>query len=176
MSSVIFIRHGESIANVDTRYYRHPDCAIVLSQKGVDQCLDLSDKIGSLMEDDWFGKYTTVIASRMLRTQLTANIVMSKSRHHFPVHVDARINETHHTALEVVTETDDHVRARVRSLVEEHHTNLILFTHGMLMRSVEPAKGHALNCEVRKYDREELLDVFLAEGPRVWTAKDVLLG
>jgi hypothetical protein len=27
----------------------------------------------------------------------------------------------------------------------------------MLMASVEPALGHAMNCEVRKYDREQLL-------------------
>lgn len=169
MSSVIFIRHGESIANIDTRYYRHPDYAIILTQKGVDQCLELSDKMHEYMEEDWFGKYTTVIASRMLRTQLTANIVMSKSRHHFPVHIDPRINETHHTALEVVTETHEHVRARVRSLVEDHHTNLILFTHGMLMCSVQESLGHAKNCEVRKYDREELLDVYLQPGQHVRT-------
>lgn len=158
MSSVIFIRHGESVANVDVRYYKHPDCVILLTQKGIDQCLDLSNRIHEYMEDDWFGKYTTVIASRMIRTQLTAQIVMSKQKHHFPIHIDPRINETHHTALEVVTETDAQVRARVRSLVENYHDNLILFTHGMLMGSVDPEKGHAKNCELRKYSREQLLD------------------
>lgn len=161
MSSVIFIRHGESLANIDPGYYAHPDCAIILTQKGVDQCIELSNQMESIMDDDWFGTYTTVVASRMLRTQLTANIVMSKVTHKFPITIDARVNETRHTAHGVTSEPNALVTARVRSLVEQNHCNLIIFTHGMLMGTVDPAKGNALNCEYRKYDREDLLTNYL---------------
>lgn len=161
MSSVIFIRHGESLANVDTGYYKHPDCAIILTQKGVDQCLELSTKMDSFIDDDRYGTYTTVIASRMLRTQLTANIVMSKAQHKLPITIDARINETRHSLDGIADESNELVIARVRSLIEQNHCNLIIFTHGMLMGTVDPEKGYAYNCELRKYDREDLLNNYL---------------
>lgn len=156
MSSVIFIRHGESLANVDSSYYQQHDSAVILTKKGVDQSLALQKEIDNIMDQDFYGLYTTVIASRFQRAKITAQIVMANHQQ-FEIHTDPRLNETYHSAHEVVAESPNQVIARVHSLVKQHHTNLILFCHGMLMGTIDPAKGNALNCEWRKYDRLKLL-------------------
>jgi broad specificity phosphatase PhoE len=116
MSSVIFIRHGESLGNVDPFYYEQHDAANILSQKGVDQCLNLQKEIGKIMDSDFYLHHTTVIASRYQRAQITAQIVMGN--HRLEIQTDPRLNEVYHTAHNVATETRDHVINRVRALVE----------------------------------------------------------
>lgn len=161
MSSVIFIRHGESLGNVNPGYYKQPDVANILSERGVQQCLDLSQSIHSYLDEDLNGLHTLAIASRYQRAQITAQIVMSRSGLISPVAIDHRINEVIHNAESLLVEDPAMVIARVRSLVESYHFNLILFTHGVLMATVDPDRGSAKNGEVRKYDRAELLDKFL---------------
>lgn len=160
-SKVIFIRHGESLGNVEPSYYLKGDEATILSRRGVDQCLELRAKMPSLMPADLFGNYTQVITSQMIRAKLTQSIVMANFQLKLPVIHDARLNETYHSDHHVHEEDDEEIKVRVRSLIEQHPFNLILFCHGMLMRSVDPAKGSVKNCEYRIYDRKELLDSYL---------------
>jgi len=156
-SSVIFIRHGESLGNVDSRYYQYSDSAVILSQKGVDQALELKRTIREHLDPDHYGIHTQVITSHMTRAKLTAEIVMAGINLKLPVLHDARLNEVYHSSHLVVNEDASEVRARVRSLIEQYPFNLVLFCHGMLMGCIDPAKGGAQNCEVRKYDRNLLL-------------------
>jgi broad specificity phosphatase PhoE len=156
-SSVIFIRHGESLGNVDPSYYQHPDAAIILSPKGVQQALALKDQIHTYMDPDHYGVHTQVITSVIQRAKITADIVMSKVNLKLPILHDARLNEVYHSAHETPEENSEEIRARVLSLVLQYPFNLILFCHGMLMRDIDPAKGGARNCEVRKYDRHDLI-------------------
>jgi len=162
-SSVIFIRHGESLGNTDPSYYKHTDAANILSPKGVNQALALSKEIKEHMCPDHFGKYTRVIASEFVRAQLTARIVMHDVNLVLPIIHDYRLNEVYHSAHETPEENPAEVRARVRSLVQDHPYNLVLFCHGMLMRDIDPVAGGAKNCELRKYDRNYLLNVLLKD-------------
>jgi phosphohistidine phosphatase SixA len=159
MSKVILIRHGESLGNTDEAYYQLPDVANILSQKGVDQCVALSQEIHTYLPNDFHGLHTTVIASRYQRAQLTAQIVMSKTSPQ--IIIDHRINEVYHCARSKPDESRESVVERVRSLVKSHHWNLVLFTHGMLMGVIDPEKGGAKNAEIRVYDRQEFLDRYL---------------
>jgi broad specificity phosphatase PhoE len=159
--SVIFIRHGESLGNTDPSYYKHDDAANILSRTGVDQALELSTRIKKYLDEDHFGLHTQVITSQYIRAKLTAGIVMSDVNLKLPVIHDYRLNEVYHSDHLVVAETPAIVRARVRSLIEQHPFNLILFCHGMLMRDIDPAWGGAKNCELRKYERDHLLNVLL---------------
>jgi bisphosphoglycerate-dependent phosphoglycerate mutase len=161
MSSVIFIRHGESLANVNPDYYKLPDVANILSEKGVQQCLALAETIGTHLDDDYHGLHTVAVASRYKRAQLTAEIVMSKTKLPSGIAIDHRINEVYHTFDVIPQEDRASVIARVRSIVEAHHFNLILFTHGVLMDMVDPGRGWVNNTELRKYDRSDLLNRIL---------------
>ena len=156
-SSVIFIRHGESLGNCDPSYYKYPDAANILSPKGVMQALSLMDRINDHLPKDHFGVHTQVVASEFIRAKITAGIVMSKVNLKLPIKYDNRLNEVYHSNHEAPEETADEVKTRVLSLVEQHPFNLVLFCHGMLMRDIDQAKGGAKNCELRKYDRDDLI-------------------
>lgn len=158
-SSVIFIRHGESLGNVDSSYYQYSDSAVILTQKGVDQALELKKTIREHLDSDHYGIHTQVITSHMMRAKLTAEIVMSDINLKTPILHDARLNEVHHSGYLIVDEDAADVRIRVRSLIEQYPFNLVLFCHGMLMGCVDPFKGGAQNCELRKYDRKALLQL-----------------
>lgn len=167
MNSVIFIRHGQSLGNVNHKYYHGPECSNILTATGVDQCLDLRGRIKSIMDPDYYETYTTVIASRFTRAQLTAKIVMCDTK--YDILVDARLNETIHKAENEPIELDGDVIARVRSLIEQYEgSNLVLFCHGMMMGTIDPAKGNARNCEARKYDRDDFLRNYVQRKP-IWT-------
>jgi broad specificity phosphatase PhoE len=159
MSSVIFVRHGESLGNMDESHYLLPDVANILSPHGVKQCMDLAKVFKNHLNDDFYGVHTTVFASRFQRAYLTAQIVTSEMR--VPITIDNRLNEVYHCARKQPAESREHILARVRALVEQNHFNLILFTHGMLMREIDPSRGNVANAEVRKYDRKDLLDNYL---------------
>jgi broad specificity phosphatase PhoE len=156
MSHVIFIRHGESLGNVDGYYYTLPDVANILSSKGVDQCVELNKTFKDQLEHDFYKTETTVIHSRYQRAKITAQIVTHKSG--IIIHSeDARINEQGHDIYGVASESEESVKTRVRSIIEQYPFNLVLFTHGMLMGVIDPERGGARNCELRKYSREEIL-------------------
>lgn len=156
MSHVIFIRHGESLGNTDGYYYTLPDVANILSARGVQQCIHLRDNFKSYLEHDFYKTETTVIHSRYQRAKITAQIVTHGSG--LVIHSeDARINEQGHDMSGEAVETEASVRARVKSLIEQYPFNLVLFTHGMLMGVIDPERGGARNCELRKYTREEIL-------------------
>lgn len=168
MNSVIFIRHGQSLANVNHKYYHVPECANILTATGVDQCLELRDQMPKLMDEDYFYSHTTVIASRFTRAQITAKIVMSNTK--YDILIDARLNETIHKAEHEPIELEGNVIARVRSLVEQYEgSNLILFTHGMLMGTIDPTRGNAKNGEARKYDRDDFLRNYVKRKV-IWTS------
>lgn len=156
-TSIILIRHGESLGNTDPSYYKHADVVNILSPKGVNQALDLSKRIKDYLDKDHFGVHTRVISSEFIRAKLTAEIVMSDVHLKLPIISDYRLNEVYHSDHEQPEESADEIKARVLSLVEDHPFNLVLFCHGMLMRDVDPVRGGSLNCELRKYDRQEFL-------------------
>jgi broad specificity phosphatase PhoE len=161
-TSIILIRHGESLGNTDPVYYKYPDVANVLSPKGVNQALELMNKIQDYMDKDHYGNHTQVIASEYQRAKITADIVMSKVNLKLPIKYDYRLNEVYHSDHECPEEEPHEIKQRVLSLVKHQPFNLILFCHGMLMRDVDPARGGAYNCELRKYDREEFIQMLRA--------------
>lgn len=156
---IILIRHGESLGNTDETYYQYPDVANILSPKGVQQCMDLSTKIEKVLEPDFYRAHTTVIASQLHRAQITAKIVTANL--HYPIVIDNRINEVYHCARQQPAETHKEIIHRVKSLVNDYHFNLILFTHGMLMKALDPEKGEVQNCEMRVYDRQDFIERLL---------------
>lgn len=156
--SIILIRHGESLGNADHHFYRHHDSANILTRKGVEQCLALSKEIQNIIDLNYYGVSTTIISSRYHRARITAEIVMSEMKK--PVDfIDARINERITDDEGQPVEPEHEIRDRVKSLILQHPFDLILFTHGMLMEVVDPVKGRPDNCEYRKYERDELLEM-----------------
>ena len=157
-NTITLIRHGESLANINPDHYQYPDKANILTAKGVNQCLDLMERMPTFMGNDFCGLHTTVIASEYQRAKITADIVMSNINLKLPIKYDNRLNETYHSARHVREEATEDVRERVLSLVKQHPFNLILFCHGMLMANVDPAKGNNVkNCEIRQYDRNDFI-------------------
>ena len=157
---IILIRHGESVANVDPKYYSFHDSKIILTKKGVSQCTALSFNIHNIVEQLHANDKVTVIASGMTRAQLTAKHALTRFPH-VPVKHDDRISECH-WGNELQIESNHSVLNRVKSLINEHREgSLILFTHGELMRIVDPIRGPAKNTEYRIYDRRRFEDVFL---------------
>lgn len=165
-SSIILVRHGESLGNLSQRYFDVHDSANILTQKGVEQCLALKDKMPSLMTKDPFGTHTTVISSKHQRAKLTAEIVMQGT--HLPIIHDARLNECWHDSdtgkhgTFYNIEPREFVVDRVKRLVDQHEFNLILFCHGVLMDVLDPQGREVENCEVRKYDRKDFIERILA--------------
>lgn len=160
-TQVIFIRHGESLGNIKPEFYSYPDDAIILSEKGVRQALDLRNNIENFLPSDFYGVHTQVITSELMRAKLTQKIAMANINLKLPVLSDARLNEVYHVSHGVHDETGPEVKRRVRSLVEQYPFHLILFCHGMLMGEIDPIRGGARNCEVRVYDRQDLLSNYL---------------
>lgn len=163
MKSVItFIRHGESIANVDKSFYHLPDPTIILSTKGVMQCVELMNTIHSILSHDQGHLYTTFITSEFIRAKLSANIVTAKLRLHSPIIHDRRLNEAYYCVQEVrLTETRHQIKQRILSLINQYPFNLVLFCHGQMMDAIDYKMGGARNCEVRTYDRDDLINNYL---------------
>jgi len=46
---IVLIRHGESLANVDSRYYMYPEEMNILSEKGAKQALLLSKPLKNII-------------------------------------------------------------------------------------------------------------------------------
>lgn len=160
-TKVIFIRHGESLGNVNPEFYSYPDDAIILSELGVRQALKLRTALQTYLPPDFYGVHTQVITSELMRAKLTQKIAMADVNLKLPVLSDARLNEVYHVSHGVHDETGEEVKARVRSLVEQYPFHLVLFCHGMLMGEIDPARGGARNCEVRVYGRNDLLTNYL---------------
>lgn len=165
MSSIILIRHGECLANVDSKYFDVHDCANILTPRGVNQCLELKEEIRSIMNPDRFGTHTTIIASKHKRTQLTAEIVTQGMG--YPILTDNRLNECWHEPSQenpadyVNTESREDVVRRVKSLIMQYEFDLVLFCHGVLMDVLDPRGWRVQNCEVRKYDRADFIQRIL---------------
>jgi len=179
-SSVILIRHGESLGNLSQRYFECHDTANILTQKGVDQCLELQAKISTIMNRDEMGTHTTVLASMHRRARLTAEIVTQGL--HLPIHVDNRLNECWHESETKVhgtfknVESVEFVKRRIQKILDQYEFDLILFCHGVLMEMLDPSYGYVLNTEVRKYDREDFEQRILNFGNNAdfCISKDVL--
>jgi bisphosphoglycerate-dependent phosphoglycerate mutase len=154
MSKIILIRHGESLGNVEERYYTLPDVANILSMKGVDQAVQLSFQIDKIMNPDYYQLHTTVISSSHQRAKLTAQIAMSRTR--YPIIHDNRLNEVRHIS-ECARESNESCQNRMKSLLASYEFNLVCFTHCHFMQSLDPSKPTPKNAEVRVYDRTEFI-------------------
>ncbi len=81
---IIFIRHGESEANVVRRINDDPAQAVNLTERGRAQAEAASDELRAV-------RFTYAYASEFPRARQTAEILL---RHHAcPLQIDARINE-----------------------------------------------------------------------------------
>jgi broad specificity phosphatase PhoE len=154
MSKIILIRHGESLGNVEERFYTLPDVANILSKQGVDQCVQLSFQIDKIMNHDYYKLHTTVISSVHQRAKLTAQIVMS--RMDYSIIHDNRLNEIRHIS-EGAKESDEDCRNRMKSLLAAYEFNLVCFTHCNFMRALDPFKPSPKNAEVRVYERKDFI-------------------
>ena len=165
-SKIVLIRHGESLGNTAQKYFECHDNANILTQKGVDQCLELKERIGSILSPDNMGTHTTVLASKHRRAQLTAEIVMQGQG--FPIIIDNRLNECWHESESKIhgtfynVESRDFVVNRIRKILDQYEFDVVMFCHGVLMEMLEPSKGWVENCEVREYDRQDFIERILA--------------
>jgi len=83
---LIFIRHGESEANVAGLINDDPARPVNLTERGRAQAEAASNKLRAM-------RFTHAYASEFLRAQQTAEILL---RHHAcPLRIDARLNERH---------------------------------------------------------------------------------
>lgn len=169
-SKIVFIRHGESLGNANRERYYLPDPAIILSDKGVLQCIELMNNFPLILEEinDFDGVFTTILTSQFQRAKLTAEIVTCKTKLRNPILQDVRLNEAYfdHTNGKL-TESRTDVKMRVSSLLQQYPFNLILFCHGQFMESIDHTKPRPKNCEVRIYDRDDLIQNYLR-----WHEKD----
>lgn len=157
---IVLIRHGQSVANVDPKFYYGPDKHIVLTQRGISQCKILADVIHDVIDKLHTHDELKVFASGMVRAQITARTTLHRYPHVRIMH-DHRISECEWGDSKQI-ESDKSVLTRVKSLVSEHDKgSLILFTHGELMRIVDPISGPAYNTEYRIYDRRKFEDIFM---------------
>ena len=160
---IILIRHGESLANVNPSYYYGPDQAIILSELGVKQALELAKSMTSLLVI--CGDKTKIISSRLSRAMLTADIAC----HHLPhtiIHRDDRLNECKQIFRKGDQfESNKSVRMRVKAVLDAHQdTSLILFCHGELMWHLDPSKPQVANTEYRIYDRDKFYNQHLLQS------------
>jgi len=155
-NSIILIRHGESLGNTDPAYYGLPDAANILSKKGVDQCIDIIEPLREMMSEDFHNTHTTILSSVYQRAKLTAQIVMAEMAHQ--VIEDRRINEIVHDLTGPIEPVLSALE-RMRSVLYTYPFNLVCFTHGMFMGNLDYKKGNALNCEIRKYDRNDFIEM-----------------
>lgn len=159
-NKIILIRHGQSTANVDTKLYYGPDENIVLTSKGEYQSKVLGRTLHQTFQSLMLNDEVTVIASGMVRAQLTAKHALHRFKHVSIKH-DHRISECD-WGDSVQVESSRSVLTRVKSLIDDHPTgSLILFTHCELMRIVDPISGAANNTEYRIYDRRRFQHVFM---------------
>ena len=166
MSKIILIRHGESLGNTEDRFYLLPDAANILSKKGVDQCIQLSNTIEALMEPDFHGTHTTVLTSAYQRAKLTAQIVMSKTNHRLIE--DKKLNEISHIVFSKSIESPEECIVRMQKLLDQHEFNLVCFTHGLFMQALDDSKPRARNCEVRVYDRDDFEDMLARRLKKIY--------
>lgn len=161
-NKIILIRHGQSTANVDAKLYYGPDENIVLTPKGIYQSKVLGRTLHQTFQSLMLNDEVTVIASGMTRAQLTAKHALQRFKHVNIKH-DHRISECECDRDDgAQIESSRDVLARVKSLIDDHpNGSLILFTHGWLMRIVDPISGSAKNTEYRIYDRRRFQHVFM---------------
>lgn len=69
MTKIIFVRHGQTLWNLEMKYQGHTD--IALSQLGIEQAHRVSDRLN--IED-----FSAVYSSDLVRAYETANIIASK--------------------------------------------------------------------------------------------------
>jgi len=91
---IILIRHGESIANKDTKIYTHtPDNQIPLSAKGETQALEAGIKLKELVNDESIKFYV----SPYKRTKQTLNFILKQfdvnNKEKYRILEDPRIRE-----------------------------------------------------------------------------------
>ena len=161
---VVLIRHGESLANVNPSYYYGPDQAIILSERGVQQALELSKAMKTLTSICGDAK---IISSKLIRAMLTADIACHQMD--VEIHRDHRLNECRQVfRAGEQFESNESVRMRVKAVLDDHQdTSLILFCHGELMWHCDPLKPQVENTEYRIYDRDKFYDAHLVREPKV---------
>lgn len=153
---IILIRHAESLANQNPKWYLYPDCVNILSTRGVNQAIELNMKMIALTSKS---KKIKIISSSLIRAKLTADIAMHNTG--LTVHHDARLNECIEDAHGIIIETSQDAKKRMRSLVEENHCDLILFSHCNFMRSILNTT-YIKNTEIKIFNRQQFYALFLA--------------
>ena len=78
-NNVVFIRHGQSMGNVDWTMYQRPDSAVCLTSKGVMQALHAADELSAYMDEGklkwrWHGLHA--FSSEYSRAKQTARICL----------------------------------------------------------------------------------------------------
>lgn len=132
---IIFIRHAESLGNIDEYFYMFPESANILSKRGVHQSLALRDRLTDVVTKHFNRETLKIISSNMIRAKLTADIATCSLK--LPIIQDKRLNEV---------EVDNHGRLlteknvvinRISTLIDDYkNSDLILFTHYNVMAAV----------------------------------------
>jgi broad specificity phosphatase PhoE len=161
---VVLIRHGESLANVNPSYYYGPDQAIILTERGVQQALELSKAMKTLTSICGDAK---IISSRLTRAMLTADIACHQLDQE--IHRDHRLNECQQVFRKGDPfESNESVRMRVKAVLDDHKdTSLILFCHGELMWHLDPMKPQVENTEYRIYNRDKFYEEHILRNNRL---------
>ena len=78
MNNLFLIRHGQSLGNVEKKFYTYCDSAVALTQEGVQQAITAGTTI---KHDHWFShsqsrKYVVAFSSPLWRARQTARITL----------------------------------------------------------------------------------------------------
>ena len=93
MTTLVLIRHGQSVWNATNRFTGWTD--VELSQKGEIEAATAGEQLADV-------RFDVVYTSALMRAQRTAEIVMSKNRvsGEIPTNQDERLNERHYGDLQ----------------------------------------------------------------------------
>lgn len=127
MSRILIFRHAESLANADKTVYAYPECANILTRKGVEQAMTVNSQMDDILLKHFNNEPFTVISSKLIRAKLTAEIAMSGF--YVPVIEDHRFNEVAEDNFGRTIETREALKHRFNAAFNEYPGNLIIFTH-----------------------------------------------
>ena len=93
MTTLVLIRHGQSLWNAENKFTGWTD--IGLSEKGIEEAEDAGKKLENVPFD-------VVHTSALIRAQKTAEIIIKKNKRSkkIPVYKDKRLNERHYGSLQ----------------------------------------------------------------------------
>lgn len=150
---ILFVRHGESVDDIEDRYGGWAD--FDLTKKGKNQVTESAKKISSLDE-----KFEIVLSSPLKRAYQTAEIIASQldvkleifeylkernlngilagmkkseAKEKYPVQVKKLQNYEYVDGSERTEDINNRVKSAIKIILEKKHKSLVAVTHGLFL-------------------------------------------